>query len=33
VHTKVSVHLTLLAVDNGYGNLIKLSSLGYLEAA
>jgi DNA polymerase-3 subunit alpha len=31
-HTKGNAHLTLLAADNtGYGNLIKLSSLGYLE--
>src|SRR3954468_16601321 len=31
-HTKGNAHLTLLAKDNvGYGNLIKLSSLGYLE--
>src|SRR5436305_3632424 len=30
--TKGNAHLTLLAADNtGYGNLIKLSSLGYLE--
>ncbi|HZU21080.1 MAG TPA: DNA polymerase III subunit alpha [Gaiellaceae bacterium] len=30
--TKGNAHLTLLASDNaGYGNLIKLSSLGYLE--
>jgi DNA polymerase-3 subunit alpha len=30
--TKGYAHLTLLAADNGgYGNLIKLSSLGYLE--
>jgi DNA polymerase III subunit alpha len=31
-HEKGNAHLTLLAADNtGYGNLIKLSSLGYLE--
>jgi DNA polymerase-3 subunit alpha len=31
-HEKGNAHLTLLAGDNdGYGNLIKLSSLGYLE--
>jgi DNA polymerase-3 subunit alpha len=31
-HTKGNAHLTLLAADNtGYSNLIKLSSLGYLE--
>src|SRR5262245_31029387 len=31
-HEKGNAHLTLLATDNvGYGNLIKLSSLGYLE--
>src|SRR6476620_10313417 len=31
-HTKGNAHLTLLAADNvGYGNRIKLSSLGYLE--
>jgi DNA polymerase-3 subunit alpha len=31
-HTKGNAHLTLLAADNtGYGNLIKLSSLVYLE--
>src|SRR4051794_5221318 len=31
-HTKGNAHLTLLAADNtGYGNLIKLSSLGSLE--
>src|SRR5437870_787979 len=30
--TKGNAHLTLLAADNeGYGNLIRLSSLGYLE--
>jgi len=32
VHEKGNAHLTLLAADNtGYSNLIKLSSLGYLE--
>ncbi len=31
-HEKGNAHLTLLAADNaGYSNLIKLSSLGYLE--
>src|SRR3954464_13634527 len=31
-HTKGNAHLTLLAANNdGYSNLIKLSSLGYLE--
>src|SRR5436309_5166850 len=31
-HEKGNAHLTLLAADNtGYANLIKLSSLGYLE--
>src|SRR6476661_5096652 len=31
-HTKGNAHLTLLAADNtGYSNLVKLSSLGYLE--
>src|ERR1700750_1062979 len=31
-HEKGNAHLTLLAADNeGYGNLIKLSSLGHLE--
>jgi DNA polymerase-3 subunit alpha len=31
-HEKGNAHLTLLAADNtGYGNLIKLSSFGYLE--
>src|SRR5881227_423640 len=31
-HEKGNAHLTLLAANNeGYGNLIKLSSLGYLE--
>ncbi len=31
-HTKGNAHLTLLAADNtGYSNLIKLSSLGFLE--
>src|SRR5438552_3204418 len=31
-HQKGNAHLTLLARDNaGYANLIKLSSLGYLE--
>ncbi len=31
-HTKGNAHLTLLAADNeGYSNLIKLSSIGYLE--
>src|SRR3954465_11971288 len=31
-HAKGNAHLTLLAADNtGYGNLIKLSSLGFLE--
>ena len=31
-HEKGNAHLTLLAADNtGYSNLVKLSSLGYLE--